>query len=308
MNDRSRITGIKKAPAPPKALRRTRTVRSASVGAGPIISIRNGDELSLQLLRNCPREVSGFRHGPLHVSDLLSKCLRKIALSAQLHKPMPAQQLADSMGLTFAQGVAIHDYVKKKFLQGHPDKLYGSWSCLCGATVTQPMLYSKVTKVECDSCGGVTNRYVELDVLDTELDLIGSPDVVLYLADYEVYYPIEIKSITYDDWKEMVRPKPEHVLQVLFYWYLMRRAGYAVPDQVSIVYVSKGYVFKSPYKEFTIPTPSEDVVLERIGDYVDEARRLKAYKETGAVPPRTMCPSMSCKEAKECHVNVICFA
>ena len=222
MKDRSAITGIRR-PARAKVeekkpVRRRRTVRP-KVEEGDIVPIRNGEDLALLLLRSCPREMSAFRHGPLHVSDLLGKCMRKMALSEYLHKPMPAQQLGDSMGLTFAQGVAIHDYVKTKFMQGHPDKLYGRWSCLCGKTVTEERLQHKKEAPVCPECNTQVNRYKEIDIHDAELDIVGSPDVVLYLADYGVYYPIELKSITYDDWKEMVRPKPDHVLQILFYWF-----------------------------------------------------------------------------------------
>lgn len=310
MNDRSRIVR-----RPTKGGSVQRIVRRRRVGgtaapkgrSGEIVAISEGEDFCLQLLRYCPREVSSFRPGLLHVSDILGKCMRKLALSEQLHKPMPPQSISDSMGLTFAQGVAIHDFVKQKFIQGHTDKMYGQWACLCGELVTEPMLHSERPNNVCENCGSDTHLYRELNIEDEELGIVGSPDIVLYIGDIEAYYPIEIKSITYDDWKEMVRPKPEHVLQVLFYWYLLARAGYSLPDQVSILYVSKGFVFKSPYKEFVIRVSSIEDVEDRLETYLEDAKALTDFRNGGELPPRTICTNKSCKDAKECHVAIACF-
>ena len=310
MSDRSRITGKTKQGSVSRTIRR----RIAGVSAkakgrtAEIVTVPDSEDFCLKLLRYCPRDISPFRPGLLHVSDLLGKCMRKLALSEQLHKHMPPQSISDSMGLTFAQGTAIHDYVKLKFISGHSDKMYGKWACLCGSLVTEPMLHSEIPQRECPECGTAPKNYRELDLADMELGVVGSPDVILYLSDLEAYYPVELKSITYDDWKEMVRPKPDHVLQVVFYWLLLQRAGYSVPNQVSIVYVSKGFVFKSPYKEFVIQIDSVEDAEERLESYLEDAKALKEFRDGGELPPRSICTNKSCKEAKECHVALACFA
>ncbi len=274
---------------------------------GEVVRLRAGEDYTLNLLRACPKELSEFRPGLLHVSDVIGKCMRKIALSDKIKKAMPSESISDSLGLTFAQGVALHDYVKAKFIKGHPDKLYGRWSCLCGETVTDEMLAQDPPNTPCRNCNTVSNRYRELDIKDEELGIVGSPDVLLYIAEEAMYYPIELKSITYDDWKEMVRPKPDHVTQVLFYWYLLLRANYSVPDQVSIVYISKGYIFKSPYKEFVVKIGSLEEVEERLGIWLEDAAALKTFRDGGELPPRNNCPNINCKDAKECHVATVCF-
>lgn len=289
--------------------RRVRREVAKLGGEGSVVTMDVGEDFCIELLRKAPRPPQHFRKGEyLHVSDLLGKCVRKIALSEKLRRPMPDKPVSDSMALTFAQGTAIHDYIKVKLASGYVDQMYGRWGCTCGSTITCPKTRAKVGSAVCDSCGTGLTNYHELELPDDELGVIGSPDVVLYIPEYEAYYPIEVKSITHDQWKELVRAKPDHVLQVLFYWLLMHRAGYRVPDQVSILYVTKATVFKGhPYKEFQIPTRSAEEVEDRLREYLDDALALKAYKEGGKLPPRSICTNESCAEAKGCHVSIACF-
>ena len=230
--------------------------------------------------------------------------MRKIALSEAHDIAMPSQFIHESMMLTFAQGTALHDHVKGRVFAGHGDFLYGSWSCKCGALHTDHSLYSRVKAKRCKVCGGAPTKYHELELRDPDLMVIGSPDITIYLEKYGVYYPIEIKSIAHDAWTELSRPKPDHVLQVLFYWYLLKKLGYPVPSQVSILYVTKGFLFKTPYKEFAV---FPEKVISRLDEYLEEARALKASRNGGALPMRSHCSARDCKEAKDCHVANLCF-
>lgn len=311
MKDRPRLAVSAKAKKSDvtRVVRRRRTGRAVEEAGkeGKIVTLRNPEDVVLGLMRECVRVASPFRAGPLHVSDLLGKCVRKIALSEKYNKPMPSQSVSDSMGLTFAQGVAIHDYVKDRISEAHPEGIYGRWACLCGNTVTEPMVKADVPDRVCPDCGTSPHRYREVDIHDSEYGMVGSPDVIFYLSRESVYYPIEIKSIAYEEWKEIVRPKPDHVLQVLFYWYFMLRAGYSVPSQVSILYVSKGYLFKSPYKEFTVSGLTVEEVESRLETYLNDAVALKQFRDGGELPPRLNCANKASKDAKECHVCVVCF-
>jgi hypothetical protein len=85
---------------------------------------------------------------------------------------------------------------------------------------------------------------------------------------------------------------------------LLKEAGYSVVNQISIIYMNKGYVFKLPYKEFVIKPEDQ---LDRLELYDDEARALKQYRLTGEVPKRTFCSSIACADAKTCHVANVCF-
>lgn len=283
---------------------RTRRKMEPVDSAGDVVEMPD-TEVAIALLKKSPVTLNKFRGGEyLHVSDLLGKCMRKIALSEVNDIAMPSQFIHESMALTFAQGVALHDHVKGRIFSGHSDMLYGSWSCRCGNLHTKTSLYRDVKQKRCTLCGEGPTKYHELELRDPDLMIIGSPDITIYLEEYRVYYPIEIKSINYEDWKELSRPKPDHVLQVLFYWYLLKKLGYPVPSQVSILYVTKGFVFKTPYKEFTV---IPEAVISRLDEYIEEARMLKSARDGGALPARSVCSSKDCKEAKECHVVNLCF-
>lgn len=307
MTARGRILAARASAVPTTILRHRRLGKPVPERGkdGEVVAMPEAEDFVLGLLKECRHDIKPYRKGDyLHVSDLLGKCVRKVALSDKFKVSMPASSVQTSMGLTFAQGTAIHDYVKSAFVKGHPDKLFGKWACLCETTVTEPMLAGNIPNIKCKDCGTVPSRYRELDIHNDELMVVGSPDVTLFLQKFSAYYPVEIKSMNPEDWKNLARPVPDHVLQVLFYWYLLKEAGYSVVDRISIIYVNKGYVFKLPYKEFVI-VPEEQ--LGRLEEYKAEALSLKEYRTTGVLPPRTFCSSPSCKDAKECHVSNICF-
>lgn len=293
-----------------RVVRKRRTGRQVvEVGMeGKVVALRAPEDVVISRLRASPREVSHFRGGALHVSDLLGKCMRKIALSEKLRKPMPTQPVSDSLALTFAQGVAIHDFVKAKLTEGSPTEVWGKWACLCGNTVTEPMCRSEVPQRVCPDCGTSPSRYEEVSIYDDGLGVSGSPDVLFRLDREGAFYITEVKSIAYEQWKEMARPLPDHVLQVVFYWLLMARAGYSLASQVSILYVSKGYVFKMPYKEFAIEIGCIEEAEDRLRTYLDDALSLKAFRDGGPLPDRTMCATKASGPAKECHVCLACFS
>ena len=273
---------------------------------GQVVTVWLPDEHVVSLLKEAHQEVREFRAGEyIHVSDLIGKCIRKMALSDKHTQPMPGERISDSLAITFAQGNVAHDYVKDKIKKGHPEKLYGTWSCSCGATKHTASILSEAKPVPCKSCGtSSTHKYVELELLDEEYLISGSPDVVLYLQKVKAFYPVEIKSISAKEWDELVRPKPDHVIQILFYWYLMRKAGYNVTSSVSILYVNKGYVFKSPYKEFVLePEP----IIGRLDDYLEDAKARADYIKYGTVPRRIMCSTIGVGPSKSCHLAVQCF-
>lgn len=286
-----------------RVLRKRRST-GPEAAEGDILAV-DEEDVTLNLLKSSPPSMSPFRKGEyLHVSDLLGKCMRKLAISEAHDLTVPSQYIHESMMLTFAQGVAMHDHVKGRVFQGHGDNMFGSWECRCGNLRIGPSLYSRVKGKKCKVCGGEPTKYHELELRDPDLMVIGSPDITIYLPKYGVYYPIEIKSIAHDAWQELARPKPDHILQVLFYWYLLRKLGYPVPSQVSILYVTKGFLFKTPYKEFTV---FPEKIISRLDDYIADARALKEARDSGALPSRTHCSNKECKEAKDCHVVNLCF-
>jgi hypothetical protein len=99
-----------------------------------------------------------------------------------------------------------------------------------------------------------------------------------------------------------VRPIPDHVVQVSFYWNIMRACNMPLVDKASILYANKEYSFKMPFKEYTV-VPSE----ENLTIYYDDLTALKASKAGGPLPMRVVCSSDASPEAKKCPVCVSCF-
>lgn len=286
--------------------RRAGTPRKAGVAGKVVYAIAKDEMFASSILAKAGPPVSRFREGEyLHVSDLIGKCVRQIALSSEHESPMPAQYISHSMGMTFAQGTAIHDYIKERLSERCRDTLFGTWSCNCGDLRIEEVVRSKVPEEACGRCGVVAHKYHELELHHQKLMVVGSPDIVFHVARGNFYYPVELKSISHDQWKDLVRPKADHVIQILFYWYLMRELGYAVSGVVSIVYATKGFIFKgSPFKEFTLDAMES---LPLLDDFLEDAAALVAYFKNGTLPPRVQCTSRNCTQAKSCHVAQECF-
>lgn len=264
-----------------------------------VIPYNNKDVLK-ELLKG--PDMGRFREGDyIHVSDLIYKCTRKIALSHRLQQPIDPDPVFDSQGLTFAQGEAIHDYITDKIIRKHPDKIYGMWSCSCGTT-TQEGLRSDVTD-SCNKCGTTLSKYGEIKLIDEELKITGSVDLSLLVRNS--FLLTELKSMKHELWQELARPEGNHVIQILFYWYLARKLGLDLHDKVSVLYATKNYVFNNPYKEFVM-CPSDE--LHKLDDYLEDARVLKAaIHDGGPLPPRLSCPTRNSPAAKDCQFCNVCF-
>ena len=78
------------------------------------------------------RTPSPFRYGKyLHVSDLLGKCMRMIAISYQTDTKINGDPIPNGLGVTFSIGEGIHDYVRRRMETANHQELYGEWTCLC---------------------------------------------------------------------------------------------------------------------------------------------------------------------------------
>lgn len=241
-----------------------------------------------------------------HVSDLIARCVRKVALQLRYDMPVSTQSLSLTDSLTFAQGDAIHDVVKARAAQGKPSAIWGNWKCRCGTTKTlKPSLLSEVDASKlCAACKTSCNVYEEVPMRNKEHMIVGTPDLLLYLSAFDAFYITELKSIAHDKWKDLVRPDPEHVIQVVFYWFLMNSLGYRLTNRVSILYVTKGWMFSgSPYKEFTIDAQS---MQKRLEPHLEDARALMAAKKGVGLPVR-VCASEQDPKAKKCEACTVCF-
>lgn len=291
--------------------RRTRrpvaaTATEETAAPAPTIAAYFGEDEDtpvMQLIKRIPPVTQAHRGGPnVHVSDVISKCLRKVVLMENMKLRHPSEKIMDGQGITFAIGDALHDYVTDRVIKGHPDRVWAEWRCACGES-RERSEFSRRQVLTCPSCGTSTDKHNEVAFPDAEWMLTGSPDIILKMDEYGAYYIVEVKSISAAGWKELVRPVPDHVIQVTFYWHLLQRAGWPLVDKVSILYVNKEFSFKLPYKEFMVD-PQRPGILD---PYLEDLRALRVAREGGDLPSRTFCATMDSPGAKKCPVSVTCF-
>jgi hypothetical protein len=289
----------------------------------PVVALgsQDGDPF-VGAVQRASYKIQDTREGDyLHVSDLLSKCIRKRCLNKTLGIKAPSKRLSLSDMLTFAQGDAIHDVLKDVARRGDPGQVWGKWSCNCESLMhTEPCCFDEIDQdEECPHCHTTVTKYHEVSMFNEEHWIVGNPDMLQFLRVLQAYHITELKSISPDQYKELVRPKPEHVLQVVFYWWLMRALGYRLTNKCTIFYATKGWVFggTAPYKSFLVDVQSE---LHRLDDMLEDAKahkrsiqsiiastESKSKKLPITLPPRVHCATKATKDAKNCEVCDICF-
>jgi hypothetical protein len=228
-----------------------------------------------------------------------------IALGQQLNQPLRGESIMDSRGITFAIGHTVQDFVTQRLKDNYGHELWGNWSCRCGEEMRGHITWKEVEdEPSCGQCGQPIHNYIETVWRSEELKLTGSIDAVLKRGPR--YAPLEIKSIAGGRFDELTRPIPDHLIQALFYWYLLRENGMDMHDHFSILYVKKEFVFGNPYKEFVICASDYE---NRMTDFLDEARELKAFRfDDGPLPVRSCCANENSPAARECPFAIQCFA
>lgn len=283
-----------------RALRKRNRKNKVVIAAEPTVF---PDEYALMPRLSSGPKPNGFRDGEfLHVSDLLNKCIRMIALSDRFGSKLSGEPLWDNMLVTFAIGNAIHDFVRYKVGATSPGDIYGTWSCVCEQSRHTGTKAEAEAIGACEVCNKPLDQYHEFCLENTEYMITGSVDLTLLIDG--IFYFTEIKSIKKEDWDAINRPLPLHILQIVFYWWLARQLNLPVYDKVSVLYVTKGHVFGSPYKEFVID-PAEHV--HRLDPYLEDAKALKEAKEGGDLPIR-LCPEIRSPQAKKCEEATVCFS
>jgi hypothetical protein len=244
----------------------------------------------------------------LHVSALIHDCMRSYALREARGGTVEAQALRLADQLTYRQGEAMAEIIVKAVASTRPVSLWGHWRCRCHQTQTEtPCTKAEATALSaCPYCGQVPEEYREVPMFNEEYKIVGNPDILLFLEDVNAFQGVELKSITPNDFPDLARPKPEHVIQSLFYWWLMHALGYRLTTTWSIVYLNKGHSFHgNPYKEFVVDMPSQ---LARLDMFLEEALALKQFRAGGILPPRVRCTTTDDNMAKKCNECQACFS
>lgn len=281
----------------------------AATRQGGVVNVPDKGEYSPALEALGRARILGRAHRQveyLHVSDLLNRCIRKLAIYQSMAITPQPQSLSLNDSLTFAQGTAIGETLKERIAAGSNGLMWGYWRCQCKALRTaKPMLLRQVPVDEiCSNCGEPQRYYDEVPTKNEQYKIVGSPDVLILREPYNALHITELKSISHDAWKELVRPDPLHVLQVVFYWFLMREAGHRLMSKVSVAYATKGWIFgKMPVKEFVLDAPPE---VPRLDSYLKDALQIQETRKGGQLPARP-CQSDSVTVAKNCEVVRTCF-
>lgn len=283
-------------------------VSGSPLNSGGVVE-ETSDEYSPSLECLGRARVSGRAHRQveyLHVSDLLHKCIRKIAIYQSMSITPKPQGLSLMDSLTYAQGTAIGETLKERIAAGSNGLMFGYWRCDCKSTRTDtPMLLRQVDMgLLCRVCKTPRKNYDEVSIKNEKYKIVGNPDVLLLREPQNGLHVTELKSISHDAWKELVRPDPLHVLQVVFYWFLMREAGYRLMSKVSVAYATKGWIFgKMPVKEFVLQAAPE---VPRLDWYLNAALQIQKARSGGELPDRP-CQNETITIAKNCDVVRTCF-
>lgn len=268
-----------------------------------VIAMSDDEDVILPMLQGrYPQDQ--FRHGEyLHVSDLLYRCIRKIALSDRMSENIHAETIWPGRALTFKFGHTVQDYLTDVLKENSPRQLFGNWKCPCGYLEHQHKTWEQTKDIKCKVCGNPAINYQEMVVKNDDIMVTGAVDITMLIEQF--LYVTECKSMARKTWDKLQRPTPEHLLQSLFYWWLYREAGWPLWDRASVVYVNKEYMFSGlPYKEYHF-TPS--LIIDRLDDMLAEARQLVEYRKSGVLPPRTMCSGPDSPDAKKCQFKEVCF-
>lgn len=306
----------RRSPAP-VAVRRLDTTDAPAVPQiainiprGAVVESPTDQDLVVDILRATPRLRRGMRRdGYLHVSDLIGKgkCVRKMALSDKLGVPLRPKRLNTFDRVVFAIGDAIHDTIKMIATEGAPHRVWGKWKCSCGHLFhDEPCLQSEIDPEDvCELCHTGCVHYQEVSIFNEQYKIVGNPDLLLFIEELAAFHVVELKSMAHDAWEKLARPLPEHVLQVVFYWFLLIMSGRKVTDRLSLVYITKGYQFRGEaHKEFMIDPRRE---VQRLLPFLDDALRYKMSADHNVFPIRKQCSGEYTTDAKKCEVCTPCF-
>ena len=282
----------------------------------------------------------------LHASGLGKVCGRRNLLIAGFGVP-PTQNTAGNY-FTYDVGHALHFWWQERYL-GPKQELWGDWMCVacpCPNCKGEKSYKQDGQRLRCDACRATGRkitrglmpmncecgvpwqdavRYMELPVVNEELDYVGHTDGIL---DHKPKRRIfEFKTISPSEYKKLDEgPKYDHVVQAHAY---MEPLGL---DEALIVYEHKGSQAQwsvDSFGRFVAGEPKVipfivqfdatvwDPIVERIKDHHRSVEILNEVRSKGKDkrPPRKLltvlprvCSDKKCDMAQRCPVSRECFS
>jgi len=257
----------------------------------------------IQIIRKKNRNESAEpleSYGSVRASSYHSLCAREEVLRS-LHKVVrPTVVNADQL-LTFNHGTGLHYAIQNEVL---PDLgiLYGSWLCLnCGVVYgaqngRESVLESAVLRpLDCE-CGSPEFLFREYALSNGKYGITGHCDGLIKLPGREGFGVFEAKSIgAYQAHRLTDGPKPEHVLQVHVYMWLLDLRWSL------ILYWNKSGDGVSALTEFIVER--DDRVVSEIQANLESLR----VGLSGGDLPQRVCKASDCDRALSCCVRTFCF-
>lgn len=240
--------------------------------------------------------------GYIHVSSLSSICTRQWGLMVELDMRLE-ENITGAHRVMWQIGRAVEHHVRNQVIDGYVNGVFGCWKCLCGEA--EHTGFKPRSQEKCQTCRGSMTEYHEITLTDDVNGVTGNPDIIL--RHDERYLPVEIKSMTGDQWSDLTTPLPGHIIQAMGYRHLLRTAGYPVHDDVVLLYTSKHFKWGTPYKEFHV-NASTSLREATMDELFARAREIKDHHEAGTIPPRTLCQTAKSPRAKKCPVQGPCFS
>lgn len=255
----------------------------------------------------------------LHAGELTRTdpefCPRERAFLLKLGDNRKEAFLGTALNITFQIGRWYEDQVRNVWLRKFA---IGTWVC----SVCQTRHHYQTVPDKCSDCG--ESRYLDYEeprAYSKKYDTSCGIDMLVWRSDKITV--LEIKTIDKIEFQSLKAPYHEHHKRTQFYLDLLSESNwmdYDVEfnlDFAYILYVCKGFGFKdsnkdreglsdtriSPFKEYKIKRGSHKKMLP----IYDRALKVKAFKKTGILPKREVCPGPNCKRAARCTYAKECF-
>ncbi len=158
---------------------------------------------------------------------------------------------------------------------------------------------------------GEDNVITDLVGVDEDLGVVYRPDLVIRVAN-DLAVVAEVKMMNVDDWNALEEPRADHVLQVALYRELLVRSRVVFVDPILphviaiLLYVSRTYVWGSPYKEFHVNTDTPHV-QGMVNTALQLARDLKQVNASNQIHGHRPCTTPDCQQSKDCQLSTMCW-
>lgn len=262
---------------------------------------------------NKTEKLRGHDNGYMHVSSMLhsSFCERMMCLASDTDMPVYHDSVKGGDRVMWKLGRAAEQHVRDQYITAVDKKgILGQWHCKCGHQKNTGRYNDKIKA--CGFCKTKNRFYRELVLFDHDAGIVGSPDFPIIIGGK--LYVVEIKSIRKEDFNDLKSPKVEHILQAGAYRRMFIKDGNEeVADDVIILYVTKDYVYGSPYKEFHVNLSDANSDAQNANNVLDliweKASNIRQYRQNkGNLPQRQICNSLDSPHAKKCPYAGECFS